>query len=171
MTVRAGADTAVVVNQPLQFNATGAESYTWYPPLYLNAVNIANPVATFPDPMASMSYKVVGVSAGGCRDSAFVSVRVFKGSPRIFVPTAFTPNSDGRNDLLRPIAAGIKNIEFFNIYNRWGQLVFSTRINGHGWDGRINGMLQNTGTFVWLVKAVDFTGKSYLEKGVFTLIR
>jgi gliding motility-associated-like protein len=98
-------------------------------------------------------------------------VRVYKGRPVIFVPSAFTPNNDGKNDILRPIAAGMGQFEYFNIYNRWGQLIFTTRINGQGWDGKVNGRLQDTGTYVWTVKAVDYTGRSYFEKGLFTLIR
>jgi gliding motility-associated-like protein len=107
----------------------------------------------------------------GCTDSAYLTIQVFKGGPSVFVPTGFTPNGDGRNDVIRPIAAGMRYIEYFNVYNRWGQLVFSTRTNGHGWDGRINGVMQFTGTFVWTVKAVDFRGNVYFDKGIFTLIR
>ena len=66
--------------------------------------------------------------------------------PSVFPPIAFTPNNDGKNDLLVPIAAGIRHIEYFNIYNRWGQLVFTTTVNGQGWDGRINGQFQGTNT-------------------------
>ena len=91
--------------------------------------------------------------------------------PGVFVPSGFTPNNDGRNDVLRPVAVGIKAIEYFNIYNRWGQLLFSTKINGRGWDGKIKGQLQPTGTFVWMVKATDYTGAAYFQKGVTTLIR
>ena len=65
----------------------------------------------------------------------------------------------------------MKNIDYFNVYNRWGQLLFSTQVNGQGWDGKINGQLQATGTFVWSVKATDYTGKAYFQKGVATLIR
>lgn len=95
----------------------------------------------------------------------------FKTGPTVFVPTAFTPNGDGLNDLLRPIGAGIREIEYFGIYNRWGQLLFSTRQNGKGWDGRMNGTLQASGTYVWQVQAVDYLGKPYFQKGVFTLVR
>ena len=87
------------------------------------------------------------------------------------MPTAFTPNGDGKNDKVRPIAAGMLRIEYFNIYNRWGQLVFSTQMDGHGWDGAIGGQIQNTGVFTWAVKAVDYMGKSYFQKGTVTLIR
>ncbi len=68
-------------------------------------------------------------------------------------------------------AAGMKQIEYFNIYNRWGQLVFTTSINGQEWDGKIAGQLQATNTFVWVVKAIDYSGTSYFQKGTVALIR
>jgi gliding motility-associated-like protein len=57
------------------------------------------------------------------------------------------------------------------VYNRWGQLVFTTTINGAGWDGTINGHSQGSGTYVWLVKGIDYKGASYFQKGTATLIR
>jgi gliding motility-associated-like protein len=167
----AGSDTAIVVGQPLQLNATGGETYLWSPPLGLNNINIPNPVANLNGNPDSIRYKVLVRDIAGCLDSATVLVKIFKTNPRIFVPTGFTPNGDGRNDLLKPIGVGISRIDYFRVYNRWGQLVFSTTINGHGWDGKIGGKAQATNTFVWLVKAVDFTGKSVFQKGTATLIR
>lgn len=169
--VYAGRDTAVITGQPLQLLATGAASYLWSPADNLSASNIPDPVAIFNDESASIRYKVIGYSEEGCADSAFITIKVFKTLPTVFVPTGFTPNNDGRNDFLLPIAVGMKSIEYFNVYNRWGQLLFSTQQNGQGWDGRINGRLQATGTFVWVVKAVDYTGKAYFQKGTSTLIR
>ncbi len=104
-------------------------------------------------------------------DSAFVTVRVFKTNPQVFVPTGFTPNGDGKNDVIRPIAVGLTKLEYFQIFNRWGQLVFSTTTSGRGWDGKIGGKEQGTGVYVWVVKGVDFTGKSVFAKGTVTLIR
>lgn len=171
MHVSGGRDTAVILGQPLQLTATGAIAYSWSPAFSLSATTIPNPVALFANLTEDIRYKVVGYSEEGCKDSAYVNVKIFKTKPTVFVPTAFTPNNDGKNDLLRPVAVGIKNIDYFNIYNRWGQLLFSTQINGHGWDGTINGSLQATGTFVWTVKATDYTGVAYFQKGVVTLIR
>jgi len=171
MNVYAGADTAVIAGQPLQLNASGAAAYSWLPPDNLSASNIPNPVAIFNDESASFRYKLIGYNEEGCKDSAYIMIKVFKTGPTVFVPTGFTPNNDGKNDLLLPIAVGMKNIDYFNVYNRWGQLLFSTQVNGQGWDGKINGQLQATGTFVWSVKATDYTGKAYFQKGVATLIR
>jgi gliding motility-associated-like protein len=167
----AGRDTAVVMGQPLQFEATGGVNYSWFPSTGLSSYAIANPVGIYSTPSTGIQYKVYVYNEANCVDSAFVKVKVYATKPTVFVPTAFTPNSDGRNDKLRPIAAGIKDIEYFSIYNRWGQLVFSTRVNGEGWDGTIGGQAQQTGTFVWVVKATDYNGDAYFQKGVTTLIR
>jgi gliding motility-associated-like protein len=167
----AGRDTAVVVGQPLQFNASGGEGYFWYPPTALNNVFVNNPVAAYDGSFDSIRYWVRVTDEAGCLDSASVLVKIFKVNPQIFVPTGFTPNGDGVNDVVRPIAVGIERIEYFRIYNRWGQLVFTTTINGHGWDGRIGGKTQSTNTFVWLVKAIDYLGRPIFQKGTVTLIR
>ena len=167
----AGRDTAVVIGQPLQFNGEGGVSYAWSPPIGLNRTNIADPVGLYDGSNDSIRYKLVVRDQSGCADSAYVLVKVFKTSPQIFVPTAFTPNGDGRNDVFRPIAVGITRIEYFRVYNRWGQLVFSTTVNGQGWDGKIGGKEQGTAAFAWLVKGVDFTGKVVFAKGTVTLIR
>jgi gliding motility-associated-like protein len=73
--------------------------------------------------------------------------------------------------MVRPIAVGMKKINYFRIYNRWGQMVFSTSTNGHGWDGRIAGRIQSTNTFVWIVSAIDYQDKPYFMKGIVTLIK
>ena len=88
-----------------------------------------------------------------------------------YVPTAFTPNGDGLNDILRPIMAGMKKLEYFTVYNRWGQEVFSTSVGGKGWDGSFQGKPQTSETYIWVVKAVDYKGSVYFRKGTVTLIR
>jgi gliding motility-associated-like protein len=167
----AGNDTSVIVGQPLQMQATGGENYAWFPSQYLSDYSIANPVATFSSPAGDFIYKVEVSNSAGCIDSAFIHVKAFATEPVVFVPTAFTPNNDGKNDVLRPIAVGMRRIDFFQVYNRWGQLLYSTRIGGQGWDGRVNGELQANNVYVWVVKALDYKGTSYLRKGTFTLIR
>ncbi len=167
----AGRDTTVVVGQPLQFNGTGGVNYVWTPPSYLSNPNIANPIAIYGSEVDSIRYKLVVTDAIGCPDSAFVKVNVFKTAAYVFVPTAFTPNNDGLNDLVAPIAVGMQRINYFSIYNRWGQLVFTTTVNGRGWDGRIGGAIQTTGVFVWMVSAIDYTGRPFFQKGTVALIR
>lgn len=167
----AGNDTAVVVGQPLQFLATGGVKYQWSPSTWLNKTDIPNPIGIYDMEVENIQYKVDVYNQANCMDSAFVSVKVFKTNPQVFVPTAFTPDNDGKNDIFRPIAVGITRIAYFRVYNRWGQLVFATTTNGAGWDGRIGGKQQGSGTFVWLVKGVDYTGKVFFAKGHVTLIK
>jgi gliding motility-associated-like protein len=167
----AGRDTAVVAGQRLQFNASGGVGYFWTPSTALSRNDIKNPFGIYDGSFDNIRYKLIVTNEVGCIDSAYVTIKVFKTMPRVFVPTAFTPNGDGKNDYLRPVAVGISKFDYFRIYNRWGQLVYSSTDTEGGWDGRIGGKEQNTATFVWMVKATDFTGKVFIDKGTVTLIR
>jgi gliding motility-associated-like protein len=164
----AGNDTILVVGQPLKMNATGGDYYLWSPSTGLNDVNIPDPTAVLD---ADISYILKVTTVDGCFDYDTLNVRIFKTLPDIFVPTAFTPNGDRLNDVLIPITAGITKLDFFRIYNRWGELVFSTSEFGKGWDGRIGGRDQGNDTFVWHVRGVDFTGRIIEKKGTSTIIR
>jgi gliding motility-associated-like protein len=167
----AGRDTAVITGQLLQLQASGGVKYEWVPATSLSNTHIANPVAIYNTPSTGIPYKVMVYNEAGCADSAYIKVKVFQTLPSVFVPNGFTPNRDGRNDLLRPIAVGMARIDYFQIYNRWGQLVFSTSANEHGWDGTIAGKLQPSGTYVWVVKAVDYLGSPYTQRGTLVLVR
>ena len=167
----AGRDTTVVVGQPLQLNATGGVYYDWSPATGLSSTAISNPIALYRTPFSSIRYRMIASDSIGCPDTAFLTVRVFQTAPSVFVPTGFTPNGDGLNDIIKPVLAGIKKLNYFRIFNRWGQLVYETQQEGQGWDGRINGQLQGTHVFVWTVSAVDYLDQPYFAKGTLTLIR
>lgn len=167
----AGRDTMVVIGESLQFNGSGGVSYFWTPPTGLSSTTIPNPIGNYSGEFDSIRYKLYVRNEADCLDSATVLVKIFKTSAYVFVPSAFTPNGDGLNDIIAPIAVGIKRIEYFRIFNRWGQLVFSTTVNGQGWDGKIAGTPQATNTFVWICSAIDYTGKKLFLKGKVTLIR
>jgi gliding motility-associated-like protein len=174
--VFAGHDTSVVVNQPLQFNATVsdplANQFTWTPGTGLNFTNIYNPVAIYGAELGDyITYIVRATNAAGCYGEDDIKVTIFKTGPDIFVPGAFTPNNDGNNDFIYPICVGIKQLNFFKMYNRWGQLIFSTSQMGKGWDGKIGGTPQGTNNFVYMVQGVDYTGKTIFKKGNIILIR
>jgi len=99
-----------------------------------------------------------------------VHIKAYKG-PEIYVPSGFTPNHDGKNDKLVPIAVGIQKLEYFQVYDRWGKLVFSTNQMREGWDGRLKGMDQDSGVFVWVVKGITNDGNVIFKKGTVMLIR
>jgi gliding motility-associated-like protein len=167
----AGNDTIVVVNQPLQFNATGGTNYLWSPPTFLTNPGVNNPIGVYNGAVDSIRYKVYVSNELGCSDSDEVVVRIFKTIPDIFVPTGFTPNGDGKNDVFRPLLAGIKKLEYFRVYNRWGQLVFSTNEQNKGWNGMVGGKPQDSGTFVWMVSGTDYLDRPIRKKGSMTLVR
>lgn len=89
----------------------------------------------------------------------------------LVVPNAFSPNNDGRNDFLKPILLGIKEIRYFRIYNRWGQLLFESNSDKPGWDGTFKGNILSTQAVVWTVEGIGVDGKIYTRKGTSILGR
>jgi gliding motility-associated-like protein len=174
--VFAGNDTSIVAGQPLQLHATANDSaaniFSWTPGTGLNFTNIYNPIAILNlDFGESITYIVRATDAAGCYGEDNITVTIFKTGPEIFVPKAFTPNGDGLNDIIRPICVGIKQLDFFRVYNRWGQLVFSTSEFGKGWDGKIKGTPQAADNFVYMVQGIDYLGNTIFRKGNTVLIR
>lgn len=92
------------------------------------------------------------------------------GKPGIYVPTAFTPNGDGLNDLLKAIPFDVE-LKKFTVYSRWGEIVFTTTDPDKGWDGRVNGVKQPTGVYVWYAEGINFDNEPVTVKGTTTLIR
>ena len=165
----AGYDTAIIMNQPLQLQASGSLNYSWSPAIGLNNLSIANPVATIQE---NTTYRVRASTKEGCSGYDDITVKVFRvAAPDIFVPNAFTPNGDGRNDQIRPTPVGIKEFHYFKIYNRYGQLIYNSTISTIGWTGMLSGKQMATNTYAWEAKGIDYTGKTIIKRGTFVLIR
>ncbi len=106
-----------------------------------------------------------------CKDSTRKTLRVLNNC-FIAVPTAFTPNDDGLNDFLSPHNALKADKLEFKVYNRWGQLVFATHNWLEKWNGKINGLLQPSGIYVWFLSYTNSdTGQRVFQKGTTMLIR
>jgi gliding motility-associated-like protein len=163
----AGNDTLVIPNTIFQLNGTGGSVYSWWPSTGLSDANISNPMVNISD---DIKYVLTVKTAEGCTDTAIKKITVFKGSA-VYVPTAFTPNNDGLNDILKPLYVGIKSLSYFTVYNRWGQKIFSTSDMNKGWNGYMKGNLGDTGSYAWVLKAVDIAGKVYNLKGAFVLVK
>ncbi len=166
-------DTSIVLDQPLFLNATsnttGVVDYFWTTPnTWLSNININNPVA---NPLNNITYKVIVTNSIGCESSDTINVKVFFLPPDIYVPSAFTPSPDGKNDLFRPVPLGIKSLDLFSVYSRWGKLLYTTNKINAGWDGKYNGVPQNPGTYVWQANATDYKNKKISRKGTVILIR
>jgi adhesin/invasin len=89
----------------------------------------------------------------------------------IYVPKVFTPNGDGSNDVLKPILVGISQFHYFNVYNRWGNLVFTTQDPNRGWDGTFKGVPQPVETYLWIAEGIDINGKKIVAKGMTSLVK
>jgi gliding motility-associated-like protein len=166
----AGRDTTIVPGLPYQMQASGGTRYFWSPSTGLSAVNIANPVAILSAGIDSIIYRVA-VIVGPCVKNDFVTIRVSQVGPDILVPSGFTPNGDGKNDLARPATPGIAQLKYFTIFNRLGEPVFTTSTIGDGWNGMFKGKAQPAGTYVYQAEGVDYEGITIFRKGTIVLIR
>jgi gliding motility-associated-like protein len=173
-TVNAGRDTAIVRGQLLQLRAIANitdTNFLWTPPTGLSSRFISSPLDVLNITADSIIYKVRVTNSIGCFAEDELTVHIFKTEPDIFVPSAFSPNSDGLNDVLKPIPVGIVNLQYFRIYNRWGQMLYSTSDIGKGWDGTSNGTKQPSGAYVYMAQGIDYMGKTIFRKGTVVLIR
>lgn len=162
------ADTTVVLGEPLQLNGTGGSIYSWQPSTWLNNPSISNPVASLED---NITYQLLVSSAAGCSSRDSIRIKLYKVPPSFYVPSAFSPNNDNNNDILKPILLGMKSLNYFRVYNRWGKLLFYTNQKGHGWDGFFNGNPQDPGTYVWMAEGTTYTGQVIVRKGYAILLR
>jgi hypothetical protein len=172
--VRAGNDTVVVIGQPLQLNAWSsdgsADTFLWSPPEGLNDPGIADPIAVLGSAIDSLRYVVTATDSLGCVGESSLKVTVFSTLPDLLVPNAFTPGL-ASNSVFRPVPVGISRLDYFRVYNRNGELVYSTSRMGEGWDGRVSGVMQGSGTFVWVAEALTYAGKTITKNGFVVLVR
>ncbi len=167
----AGRDTSGVPGQGIQLMASGGQNYIWSPETFLNDPSIFNPVATIGEGVDSIRYVVRVYNGQFCYAEDDVVIRIYRNGPDILVPSAFTPNADGKNDILRPVTIGISKLHYFSVYNRWGQLMFTTTEFGKGWDGIYGGSAQPAAAYVFAVEGTDYLGKTVFRKGTSVLIR
>lgn len=169
-----GNDTLVVIDQPLRFHATSSDiykdTYHWSPSTNLDNPDTSSPIGRYGYETNNITYTVTATDSIGCYGTANIKVTVAHTLPDIFVPNAFTPGGTS-NSIFRPICIGIASLEYFRVYNRWGQLVYSTSRIGQGWDGRIQGRPQTGGAYLWISKGTDYTGRPIAKKGTMVLIR
>lgn len=163
----AGNDTIVATGQTIQLNGKGGVVYRWTPSVGLSADDIPNPMATL---QRDIQYILTASAPIGCATMDTIKFKVYDG-PALYVPSAFSPNNDGKNDELKFIAVGMKSVDLFQVYNRYGQLIYSSNDMRRGWDGRAFGVSQPVGTYVWMIKGTDPGGVPHFKKGTVTLVR
>ena len=119
-------------------------------------------------PNETTVYKAVCNLCSGVEFTSYVTVVVVP-----YIPNAFTPNGDGLNDSFKILGLPPENITKFNlqIYNRWGQIVFSTNNILNGWDGTLNGEYCPEGYYTWVIFYEDNNRNKNSNKGSLLLLR
>jgi gliding motility-associated-like protein len=157
-------DTTILAGDRIQLHATGADSYEWTPEEWLDDPASAKP---WTKPQSPMTYTVTGTSHG-CSGSAQVHIDIME---RMFIPSAFSPNNDGINDVFNIQNFSYQKLMDFSIYGRWGQRVFFSFNGMSGWDGTFKGEPADIGTYYYFIRLASNDGKVQTIKGEVILLR
>ncbi len=145
---------------------TGGVDFEWTPSEFVSEPTELN---TFAKPHETTEYVITTTDANDCMATDTMKVYV-NFQPGIGVPTAFSPNGDGLNDLLVVEGPALEQMTF-RVYNRYGQLIFETDKQKNGWDGNYRGKPENPGVFLWTLEYRFNSGKSGKLTGNTTLVR
>ena len=160
-------DTTVFYGGNAQLRATGASNYMWSPGFNLDNPGKSAPIASYL--VQPTTYIVYGMDTNTCVNKDTLTININYRKP-IFVPSAFTPNHDGQNDIFRVGGLTFEKVIEFRIFNRWGQEIFSEAGNT-GWDGTWNGVVQDIGIYFYLIRVVYPDGYMETFQGELSLIR
>jgi gliding motility-associated-like protein len=160
-------DTTIKYGTSIQLLVSGGYLYSWQPMSTLSNPNVANPWAS---PTEPTTYIVYGLASNGCRNVDSVRVNIDY-RDNLFVPNAFSPNGDGKNDVFRVSNITFQKLQEFRVFNRWGQEIYSTTDPKKGWDGSWKGVPQDLGSYQYLIRVSYPDGYIESYKGDVTLLR
>lgn len=147
--------------------ATGGSSYYWSPGQYLDDSTSSHP--TLHNISSLVTLHLTGIDTNGCKNSD--TIIALQGKEAIVaMPSAFSPNGDGINDVFYIRGVGVATIDC-NIYNRWGQKIFETTNMNTGWDGTYNGAKQPVETYACIVRVTTIDGCETIKKGSVILLK
>lgn len=169
-------DTTAVIGSVIPLRTAGSADITrwsWQPSATIACPTCAATTAT---PLRHTRYEVAAYTRYGCSATASFYVKLLCAETPIFIPNTFTPNKDGRNDLFYPRGKGVRQVAFFRIYNRLGEMIFERRnftLNdpSQGWDGTYLGKPLQNGVFAYTSDMVCDAGETFSIKGNVMLIR
>ena len=164
----ASPDTSICVGQAVLLNVNMDGTITWSPPDALSCTDCKSPVTSTDK---TITYTVSVIDINGCfAGTDSVTIEVSPACSVIELPSAFSPNNDGKNDLFKVVGSGIVSFHF-TLYNRWGELIFTTNDSALGWDGTWQGEKQDIGVYVWHLVADLLDGTHVVRNGNVTLVR
>lgn len=140
---------------------------------FVNTSLLQNPIVTYPDLRGDIyEIKLIVANSHGCYDSIKREI-IIHDLYTLHLPTSFTPNNDGVNDFFGPIGEQISSEDFeFRIFDRWGNLIFYTTNPKQTWDGTKDDIKQNSGVYVWKIRAIDANnGDRHRYSGHVTMMR
>jgi gliding motility-associated-like protein len=154
----------------LSVSGSASQSYYWTSSAVLSDTHGQSLTAIISQ---SSWITVQAIDANNCSATDSILINLAECDGSIFVPNAFTPNGDGRNDLYR-VFARCAELSSLKIFNRWGEKVWETEDINQGWDGTYRGAAQPTEVYVYLISyrlLSDKSGVSKHKQGSITLIR
>lgn len=153
---------------PIELNGTGEGIPLWSPSAGLNDTTNFT-IKALPE-QTTIYYLTVNNGTCSAKDSVIVTAEC----SAIYIPTAFTPNNDGLNDVFKAVGRDVEQFTLW-VFNRWGEKIFETTNLNIGWDGYYKGVPAPVGLYIWQAEAFDINGKSLipyeLRKGVVSLVR
>ncbi len=164
--------TIIQAGQSSTLNSTGGGTYTWSPSTGLSCTNCQSPTAS---PAVTTDYCVTVTDNNGCTATACITIVVETPCPlaeNFAVPSAFSPNGDGHNDIF--FLQGWQDcVQQFSltIYDRWGERVFESSDPAKGWDGNLDGRPMGTAVFAYYISATNNKGEPFIKKGNISLLR
>lgn len=178
--IQATASGNIVAGSPIQLIATApnvaVRHYAWAPANTLSCDSCFNPVA-IPVGPGPTTYTLTVTSIYGCTATDTITFNLYCDREQVFIPNTFTPNGDGVNDRFYVSGKGIDMITLFQVYNRWGQLVYEQRNiqandASRGWDATFKGLVLQPDVFTYIVKArCNLSTDIYTYTGDVSIVR
>lgn len=163
-------DTTIIVGAfiDLDLNPDAEVDIKWSPTEWLNCTDCTSQTI---QPLSNICYNITLVDDENCYPKVINPCITIDEQYTVDVPKAFTPNNDQVNDVIFVRGFGIKELQEFIIYNRWGEVVFKTQDIKTGWNGLYKGALQNDETYVYSAKVLFWNGETGSKEGYITLLK
>ncbi|MES1217647.1 MAG: PKD domain-containing protein, partial [Bacteroidota bacterium] len=174
--IEAGPDLEAIIGSDLQLHPSASSdvvSWAWSPADYLSCTNCASPVSK---PRAPVDYTITVTNQYNCSAKDNVKINVSCAGGQVYIPGAFSPNNDGKNDRFIILGNGVRTVKSLRIFNRWGEMVFE-RKNFYpddasaAWDGTYKNFNAPAGIYVYIAELECTGDDTFTRKGTVTLIR
>lgn len=164
--VNAGEDMIINLDEPMYLNGSGTGTLKW---ISGEEILCKDCPVTQIMPKNSGCYKLQAVSPEGCVRVDEVCVEVTK-DHNIYIPTVFTPNADGKNDVFLVYGTGLNKVEMI-IFDRWGEKLYTSQDQLKGWDGTFKGSEAKQDVYTYLINYTSLDGKKHTKTGHVTLLK